>query len=70
MKKRVEELQARKVPSIPHEVLEERSKATFEAVTKVCDGEKLYTKIVEVISTIWEALLEDEAREKIKADAQ
>ena len=37
---------------------------------KICDGEKLYTKVVESISTIWEVLLEDETREKIKTDVQ
>ena len=37
---------------------------------KICDGEKLYTKVVESISTIWEVLLEDDTGDKIKEDAQ
>ena len=70
LKKQVEELQARQVPSTPPEVLEERNKAASEAIVKICEGEKLCTKVVEFVSTIWEELLEDVIGEKIKADAQ
>ena len=51
-------------------MLEERNKAASEAVAKIYDRKNLCTKAAEVISTIWEALLEYEMGEKIKADAQ
>ena len=44
LKKQVEEIQSRKVPSTPPEVLEERNKAMSEAIAKICDQEKLCTK--------------------------
>ena len=69
LKKQVEELESKHVPSTTHEVLEEQSKATFEAVARISKGEKLYTKTVEAISAISKGILEDETREKIKENA-
>ena len=60
LKKQVEELQARKVPSTPPEVLEERRRAASEDARNITKGETLCIKELETISTIWEALLEDE----------
>ena len=63
-------MQVRKVPSTPAKVLEESKKVAYEVVGKISEGEKIYTKVVEVVSTIREALLEDETRENIKEDAR
>ena len=49
MKKQVQELQAKKILSTPHEVLEEQKKSTSEAVAKITKGEKLYAEAVEFI---------------------
>ena len=70
LKKQFEELQARKVPRKLPDMLEESNKVASEAVAKISDREKLCTKVAEVISTIWEELLEDDTREKIKVNAQ
>ena len=45
---------------------EECNKAVYDAVGKISEGEKLYTKVVESVSTIWEVLLEDETGENIR----
>ena len=66
LKKQVEELHEKKVPSTPSKVLEERSKASSEAVARIRKGEKLSTEAIEVVSMKWEALLEDKSREKVK----
>ena len=70
LKKQVEDIQEKQVPRTPPEVLEEHNKATSEAIARISKGEKLCTKEMEVISTMWEALLEDETVEKINEDAR
>ena len=60
LKKQVEELREKKVPITPPVVLEEHIKAMAEAMERITQGETIYTVEVEVISSIWEAILEDE----------
>ena len=67
LKKQVEELQENQVPSTPPEVLEERRRAASEAARKISEGETLCAKVVEVVSMIWEAILEDATVEMIRA---
>ena len=69
LKNQVEELQDRKVPSTPPKVLEEWSRAGSEAFGNIGEGDKIWTKVVESISMIWESLLEDDTGEKIKENA-
>ena len=69
LKKQVEELQEKHVLRTPPEVLEERSKATSEAVVRIRKGEKICTETVEAIFAMWESLLEDDIVEKIREDA-
>ena len=69
LKKQVEELQEKHVPSTPLEVLEEWIKVVTKAIARIRKGEKLCTEVVESISAMWESLLEDETREKIKENA-
>ena len=57
------------IPRTPPEVLEECRKTTSEAVKRIKQGEKLFTEVVEAISTMWEFIIEDEAMDKIKEDA-
>ena len=47
MKKHVQDLQAKKIPSKCPEVLEEQRKSTSESVAKITEGEKLYAEAVE-----------------------
>ena len=48
----MEDLQSRKIPSTPPEVLAERRKATSEAAKKIREGEALYAMAVDAIATI------------------
>ena len=65
-RKQVEELQGKKVPNTPPKVLEERSTVASEAMARIRKGKKLCIEVVEAVSTMWEALMEDETWEKIK----
>ena len=69
LRQQVEELQARKMPSTPLEVLEERRRAVSEATEKIREGEALYAKAANVIVTIWGEFLEDETAEEISQSA-
>ena len=70
LKKQFEELQARQVSSTPLEVLEDRRRAASEAAGKITEGETPCAREVEVVSMIWEALLEYETAKNIRATAQ
>ena len=58
------------IPRTPHEVLEERNKAVYKDVEMIRRGETMYTEAVEIVSMMWEALLDAETKDKIKEDAQ
>ena len=62
----MEELQARNILNTPPEVLEERRREESKAADKIREGEALCAKAVDVVATIWGALLEDETAEEIK----
>ena len=70
MRSQVEELKVRKTPSTSHEVLEERNKAVSKAEEMVRRRETMYNEAVEVVSMMWEVLLDDETMDKIKEDVQ
>ena len=63
--KRVTELELQVKPSTTPEVLEERIKATTEAVTKIKEVEALCAKVVKQVSHSWEALINDEELERV-----
>ena len=70
LRRYVEELKAWQMPSTPLEVLEEQNKTTSEVVERIRQGEKLCTEAVEVVSMMWEVLLEDETVENINEDVR
>ena len=59
LRKQVEELQPRKIPSTPLEVLEEHNKIVSKVVARINQGEKICTEAIESIFAMWKALLED-----------
>ena len=46
--------------------LKERRRVAYEAAGKITEGETLYAKEVDIVSMIWEVLLEDETTENIR----
>ena len=65
LRRQVEELKVRHTPSTPPEVLEERSKVVSEAEERIRIGETICTKVVEVVFTMWEALMDDDTMDNI-----
>ena len=65
IQQQVEEMQARKMPRISLEVLEERRRAVSEAANKIREGESLCTKSVDVVAIIWGVFLTNETTDKI-----
>ena len=70
LQQQVEYMQARKIPSTPPEVLEERRRAGSEAAEKIREGEGLCAESADVVAIIRGALLEDETAEQIKQRAR
>ena len=55
-----------KMPSTPPKELAERRKVASEAVEKIRESEALYAKAIDVVATIWGALLEYDTAMKIR----
>ena len=70
LKKQVEEMQERQIPSTPPKVLEERRRAASEDARKITEGETLCAKVVGAASMLWEALLEYETIENIRESSR
>ena len=63
--KQVTELESKMMPSTPLEVLEERKKATTEAVQNMEEVKVLCAKAVEKVSQPWESLIDNIELEQV-----
>ena len=65
LKKKVTELEEKRIPSTPIEVMERRRDTTTQAAKRIEEVKKICAKAIEQVSNTWESLMDDEQSHNI-----
>ena len=69
MKKQVLELNTNQQLITPPEFMQQRQQSAYQAVGRIREAEKICTKVMEIISVVWEQLIEDETTYRLAEQA-